>query len=292
MLRRLLIGLAVLLVPFAALPSGAATPVLVVYPFAVNGSTAPDLGAQLSAKIAAEITSLGGIKVVIGAASTKPADYRSAAQAAGADMYFSGSIVPVFTSYSAIEQLVSTRSGVVAWSTMFQFRDVADVVGEGALVRDVLMRAAATPSPDPKATGIELITPPPLSGFAVLPLAGSAFDDDRQFATQALVDSLGQHGDKVVTVNGSATTDPAANSVALCTRTGVQSLITGTLDTTRVEVVGPSMQTTAHVSLELYDCRAHAFAPQAIVVNHIAPVTNDAIRGAVEDAVSALPSPS
>ena len=107
MLRRLALVLAVLVVPLAALPSGAATQVLVVYPFAVSGSASPDLGVQLSAKIAAEITALGGIKVVLGAASTKPADYRSAAQAAGADLYFSGSIQPVFTSYSAIEQLVS-----------------------------------------------------------------------------------------------------------------------------------------------------------------------------------------
>jgi hypothetical protein len=292
MLRRLAIVLAVLLVPLAALPSGAATPVLVVYPFAGTGSTPPELGAQLSAKIAAEITALGGIKVVLGAASTKPADYRSAAQAAGADLYFSGSIVPVFTNYSAIEQLVSTRSGIVAWSVAFQFRSVDDVAGQGSVVRDVLLAALATPAPGAAATGVELITPAPISGFAVLPLAGSAFDADRQFATQALVTALQQHGYKVSQVNGSATLDPAGNSVTLCTTTGAQTLITGTLDTTSVATSGAPAQTTAHVSLQPYDCRVHKFAPQATVVNHIAPVANDAIRGAVDDAVSALPAPS
>ncbi|MGA2396076.1 MAG: hypothetical protein ABSH03_22295 [Candidatus Lustribacter sp.] len=294
MLRRLAIVLAVLLLPLVALPSSAATPVLVVYPFAVSGAAPPELGVQLSAKIAAEIAALGGVKVVLGAASTKPADYRSAARAAGADLYFSGSIVPVFTNYSAIEQLVSTRSGVVAWSVMFQFHGLDDVTGQGSRVRDVLMAANATPSPGPAASGVELITPPPpLSGFAVLPLAGSAFDDDRQFATQSLMAALQQHGYNVSAVTGTATLDPAGNTVVLCTRTGAQTLIMGTLDTTSVATSGAATaQTTAHVSLQLYDCRKHAFAPQATVVNHIAPVAHDAIGGAVQDAVSALPAPS
>lgn len=290
MLRRLALVFAVLLVPLAAFPAAGATPVLVVYPFAGTGSTPPGLGAQLSAKIAAEITALGGIKVVLGSASTKPADYRSAAQAAGADLYFSGSIVPVFTNYSAIEQLVSTRSGVVAWSVMFQFRNLDDVSGEGSRVRDVLLAAQATPTPG--ASGIPLITPAPLSGFAVLPLAGSAFDDARQSATQALVAALKQHGYNVSMVNGTATEDPAGNSVVLCTRTGAQTLITGTLDTNSIATPGAAAQTTARVSLQLYDCRLHAFAPHAIVVSHIAPVASDAIAGAVQDAVSALPAPS
>ncbi len=292
MLRRLALVLAVLIVPLAALPSGAASQqVLVVYPFAVSGSAAPELGAQLSAKIAAEITQLGGIKVEIGSPATKPSDYRSAAQAAGAEQYFTGSIQPVFTSYSAIEQLVSTRSGVVLWSVMFQFRSVDDVVGQGARVRDVLFAAAATPTPG--ATGIELITPPPLSGFAVLPLTGSAPEADRQSATQTLSATLQAHGYKVSLVNGSATLDPAGNSVTLCTTTGVQTLIIGTLDTTSVATSGTvPAQTTAHVALQLYDCRTHAFSKQPTVVNHIAPVAGDAIHGAIEDAVSALPSPS
>ena len=293
MLRRLALVLAALLVPLAALPVAGATPVLVVFPFAGTGATPPELGAQLSAKIAAEITSLGGIKVVLGSPSTKPADYRSAAQKAGADLYFSGSIVPVFTSYSAIEQLVSTRTGTVAWSVMFQFRSIDDVTGQGSRVRDVLLAAQATPSPG--GTGIELITPsppPPLSGFAVLPLAGSAFDADRQSATQALVTALQQHGYNVSLVNGSATQDPAGNSVVLCTRTGAQTLITGTLDTNSVATPGAAGQTSARVALQLYDCRSHAFAPHAIVVSHIAPAASDAIAGAVRDAVSALPAPS
>jgi hypothetical protein len=44
--------------------------------------------------------------------------------------------------------------------------------------------------------------------------------------------------------------------------------------------------------LQAYDCRAHALDLQPTIVNHIAPVANDAIRGAIEDAISAFPSPS
>jgi TolB-like protein len=129
-----------------ALPVRAAAHVLVVYPFTVSESMADDTGVRLIEKIAAEITALGGITVVRGG-DTKPVDYRSFARAAGAEVYYSGSIVPVGAGYSAIEQLVSTRSGTVMWSTTMQFRSVADVVGEGAHVHDELLRGEASPPP-------------------------------------------------------------------------------------------------------------------------------------------------
>ncbi len=265
---------------------------LVVYPFAVSGSAPDDLGSRVSAKIAAEVTALGGVRVDFGADTAKPAEYRAAARAAGAELYFSGSIVPVGTSFSAIENLVSTHSGTVVWSRMFQFRNVDDISGQGAQVRDELMQTAATPTPGTAAAGLDLITPAPASGFAVLTVTGSAADGDRATARQALIDTLQQRGFRVVTASGSASVDPTSNSVALCTTTGTQTLIWGTLDTTRVASGGTSPQTTAHISLQTYDCLKHALSLQPTVVNHIAPVQADAIRGAVQDAVSAFPSPS
>jgi hypothetical protein len=292
MLRRLLVALALLVVPLAALPLSAAPPVLVVYPFAVNGSAPADLGSRISAKIAAEVTALGGVSVQLGADTAKPADYRAAARAAGADLYFSGSILPVGTNFSAIENLVSTHSGTVIWSSMFQFRNVDDVAGQGAQVRAELIHDQATPTPGTAAAGVDLITPGPMSGFAVLNLSGSANDDERTIAHQALIDALQQRGSHVVTATGSAASDPTNNSVALCTTTGVRTLVWGTLDTTRVATGVSAAQTTAHVALQTYDCQAHALNVQPTVVNHIAPVATDAIRGAVQDAVSAFPAPS
>lgn len=292
MLRRLLVALAVLVVPLAALPLSAAPPVLVVYPFAVNGSAPADLGNRVSAKIAAEVNALGGVQVELGAATAKPPGYRAAARAAGADLYFSGSILPVGTSFSAIENLVSTHSGTVIWSTMFQFHNVDDIMGQGERVRTALMNNAATPPPGTAAAGLNLITAPPMSGFAVLTVTGSAAGADREVAHQALIDTLQQRGSRVVTASGSAAADAANNSVALCTTTGAQTLIWGTLDTTRVATGGTNAQTTAHISLQTYDCQTHALSLQPTVVNHIAPVAADAIRGAVQDAISAFPAPS
>jgi TolB-like protein len=292
MLRRLLVALAVLVVPLAALPLSAAPPVLVVYPFAVSGSTPDDLGSRVSAKIAAEVTALGGVSVNLGAATAKPADYRAAARAAGADLYFSGSILPVGTNFSAIENLVSTHSGTVVWSKMFQFRNVDDIAGQGAQVRDALMHDSATPTPGTAAAGLDLITPAPMSGFAVLTVTGSAADDDRAIARQAIIDTLQQRGSRVVTASGSAAADPTNNSVALCTTTGVRTLIWGTLDTTRVATGSTTAQTTAHISLQTYDCQSHSLSLQPTIVNHIAPAGADAIRGAVQDAISAFPAPS
>jgi hypothetical protein len=290
MLRRLLTALAVAVALFVALPSTAATPVLVIYPFATSGTAPEDIGERLSARIAAEIKALGGITVVIGAPSAKPADYRSAARAAGADVYFSGSIVPVGPSYSAIEQLVSTHSGVVEWSSSLQFRAVDDVAGQGARVRDELLRSLATPSPN-VTVAADLITAPPLSGLAVLPVTGSAIEGDKAYAQRALVETLQHRGFKATPWTGSGSFDPVANGITLCATTGAQTLIAGALDTTRAGVPGQA-QTTAHVSLQTYDCSKHALGPQPTVVNHIEPIANDAIRGAIEDAVSAFPAPS
>jgi hypothetical protein len=293
MLRRLFVVLAMLLVPFCALPSSAAVPVLVVYPFVVNGSVPEELGVQLPSQIAAEMTSLGGVKIVRGAASAKPADYRTAARAAGADVYFSGSITAVFgTSYTVIEQLVSTQNGLVRWSVNTHFRTLDDIRGDGSRVRDVLLSGEPSPPPGIAADGGSLVSPLPMSGFAVLPVTGSAAQADRTYAVNALVAALQRRGFNAVTLTGAGAIDPAVDGPEECTTTKAQALVVGTLDTTRVDALALSAQTTAHVALRTYDCRTHLFGAQPTVVNHIAPIANDAIRGAAEDAVSAFPAPS
>jgi TolB-like protein len=289
--RRLFAVPVALLMLLCALPSFAATHTLVVYPFSVTGATPAELGTEISDQIASEVGALGGISVVKGAAGAKPADYRAAAQAAGAEYYFSGSIAPVFNRYSAIEQLVSTRTGTVMWGVTIQFRTLADITGEGRRVHDELVRGDATPPPGIGPAGVSLVTPTPVSGYAVLPVTGSASDAERTFAVSSIVDTLQHRGYNVVTVTSSSAIDPAADGAAACAKTGARTLIVGALDTTRVPA-GTNPQTTAHVALRTFDCRSHALDLQATVVNHIAPVANDAIRGAVEDAVSAFPAPS
>jgi hypothetical protein len=307
MLRRLFVVLVAVLAPCVVLPASAANRTLVVYPFSVNGTVPEELGTQMTDKIAGEITSLGGIDVVRGAASAKPAEYQAAARAAGADVYFSGSIVPVGTAYSAIERLVSTRSGTVVWAVTTTFRSLADVIGQGSRVRDELLRGEASPppvasaaSPSPSApaagtslvtpaAGRSLVTPPPMNGYAVLPITGSALEGDRAYAQRAILETLQHRGSTAVAAKSTTTVPDGA---AICATSGARTIIVGTLDTTRVAASGAAPQTTAYLTLQVYDCLAHTLDPHRTVASHIAPIANDAIRAAIEDAVSAFPAPS
>ena len=152
MIRRtfaLLAGIAA----FAAIPARAADPVLVIYAFNQAEGTPENAGAAVADKIAGEIRVLGGVTIVRPPNTTKPSDYRSVARAAGADFFVFGSMVPVGTGYSAIEQIVTTRGGTVKWSVTMQFKSVSDVQGEGARIRDEILRGAtpppAAPGPSP-----------------------------------------------------------------------------------------------------------------------------------------------
>jgi hypothetical protein len=173
-----------------------------------------------------------------------------------------------------------------------QFRSIADVTGQGARVRDELYRGEPKPPAGIAANGTSLITPPPMSGYAVLPVTGSALDSDKVYALNAIVDALKSRGYNVAPVTSPDAIDPATGGAVVCTASGAQTLVVGSLDTTRVATSGATPQTTAHIALRTFDCRSHALDLQSTVVNHIAPIANDAIRGAVEDAISAFPAPS
>jgi TolB-like protein len=145
MTRLLALAFAVSIVAFAA-PAAAAPPLLVVYPFAQSDGVPDGMGAAVADRISAEITSAGGITVIKAPADTKPVNYRKVARDLGAEVYYSGSIVPVGTSYSAIEQLVSTKAGMVRWSVTMQFHAIGDIHGEGVRVHDALLQQAPPPS--------------------------------------------------------------------------------------------------------------------------------------------------
>jgi TolB-like protein len=151
MLRSLSVSLSVLLALALPAPVRAADRILVVFPFTVSASTPEISGADISDRIAAEITALGGLTVIKGSKTSKPTEYRTEARDTGADYYYTGSVTGIGSSYSAIEQLVTTRGGTVIWSTTMTFHAVSDIRGEGARIRDEVLRGA-TPRPG---------TPPP-----------------------------------------------------------------------------------------------------------------------------------
>ena len=150
MLRSLCAVLAGLLVLSAAVQVRAADRILVVFPFTVSPSITDVNGADISDRIAAELIASGnGLTVIKGSKTSKPADYRVEARDTGADVYFTGSVTGIGTSYSAIEQLVTTHGGTVIWSGTINFRSVSDIRGEGSRIRDEVMRGATPPPATP-----------------------------------------------------------------------------------------------------------------------------------------------
>ena len=129
-----------------SVPAGAADRTLVVFPFTVPATVTGINGTEMTDRIAAEVAALGGVRIVKGSTTAKPDEYRAEARAVGSDLYFTGSVVQVFSSYSAILQLVTTRGGTVIWSTTMNFRNVADIKGEGSRIHDEVLRGA-TPRP-------------------------------------------------------------------------------------------------------------------------------------------------
>jgi TolB-like protein len=144
------VALACLIAGLLFAPASAAAPILVVYPLAIAGSVPAAMGQAFADRVATEVTAAGGISVVHGDTAAKPAEYRTAAKAAGATVYFSGSIAPVGSRFAAIEQLVSTKGGIVVWSQTIQFQTLADLNGEGTRIRDTLLHnSPAEPAQQP-----------------------------------------------------------------------------------------------------------------------------------------------
>ena len=151
----------------AAQPALADTPAIMFFPFGVSG-TAPDtMRTEVPTRIGDTMMLLGGIRAVPAAATTTPATYRSAAKAAGADLYLTGQIASVGTSFSVIEQLVSARSGLTLVALTTTFRSLDELGVEGTRLHDYVVDyykiPVIVPSADPKpvATATPVPTPAP-----------------------------------------------------------------------------------------------------------------------------------
>ncbi len=155
-----------------ALPAGADVPAIMFFPFGISGNAPETLRTEVPTKIGDEMVSLGGIRVVPASATTTPATYRSAAKAAGADIYLTGQIAPVGSSFSIIEQVVSTRSGLTLFATTATFHTLDDLAGEGIRLHDYAVDyykvpvIVASPDPSPSPVASPPATPParPRSG--------------------------------------------------------------------------------------------------------------------------------
>jgi TolB-like protein len=288
LVRGLLAVLAVLLVGSFAFPAGAApSPVVVVFPFTVGDTVPANLAVDVANKIAAELTAAGGINVIHGDPTVKLRDYRTVADAAGADYYLTGSIASVgANSYAGIEQLVGARSGVLVWSNAISFRSVDDIVGAGRSLHDILLNVGA-----PQTAGTLPVTPtatpvPQYAGIVILPVDGTASRTEKDVAQQAIGDAIKHLGFYVVPM-------PRRNQAnsGLCDATHAKLLLSTRLETRRaVPAGGGGPQTTAIVSFTAYNCTTDALDPNPIALDRVAPDGNAAIRAAVNDALILLPA--
>jgi hypothetical protein len=307
MLRSLLALLVVLaLLPQAA--RAAVAPVLAVDSFTTGTGVAAAVGAQFADAIADEARDAGGVIVVRGSPNLTPAQFRGAARSLNADDYLIGSIAPVGTAYSVLIQLVSTRSGLLTWTTTVQVASAADLHGIGAQVRQLLLdqsgrgtfaAAGAVPAPSPAvafaAPGAES-TPFPPSTYAVMPFGGSALTLDRTLALRSVLDEIRKRGASAV-ADGVTGGDVESTGAQACMDTGAATIVGGTLDTVRADdpvtiVPAPAAPVTASITLQAYDCRTQTLLPKVLTADKSAPLSSDAVRAAAAAVVASYLTPA
>ncbi len=137
-------------------------PVVVVYPLTATGNVPKGVGENLATAIGSDLASLGGVVVRPYTPGTQRTDYLVAAQKEGADYYVTGFLTPLGSEMSLVEQVVSTRSGSIVYSTTAFARTYADAIGPVPTLRDAIVHHAgrgfaqldAPPPPPPSAEPI------------------------------------------------------------------------------------------------------------------------------------------
>jgi len=150
-------------------PSILGTPVLIVYPFSVNGGdVSREAGSRLAVTIASRIADLGGVGVRPAPAGIDRQQYLDSAHHEGADYYITGFVTPLGDGVSVVEQLVSTQTGIVVYSNTAQLRTYADAASQGDVLRDALLRHQT------RNLGAYAAPPPPLNTPTPQPTSGAA----------------------------------------------------------------------------------------------------------------------
>jgi TolB-like protein len=288
LVRALLAVLAALLAGSLAFPAAAAAPAVVVFPFSVGDGVPANLAVDVANKIATELTAAGGVTVIHGDPTSKLRDFRTIADAAGADAYLTGSIVSVgANTYTGIEQLVGARSGVLIWSNAITFRSVDDIVGGGRSIHDLLLNSGVPVTAGTLPTAPTATPVPQFAGIVILPVIGTASRPEKDLAYQSVTDAIKHLGFYVVPM-------PRRNNledVGLCGETHAKLVLSTRLETRRgIPAGGGAPQTTAIVSFSAFDCTTETLDPNPIALDRAAPDGGTAIRTAVNDALILLPA--
>jgi len=124
--------------PPAPSPTPAAdvtNPVVVVYPFEVQGDLPPATGTQLAQIFMHELQSQQDITVRPLPAGVVRANYLSNAIKLGADYYISGYFTPLGDSASLVQQLVSVQTGIQVFSQTAVIQNAGDAQAQASAAR-------------------------------------------------------------------------------------------------------------------------------------------------------------
>ncbi|MDP9016941.1 MAG: hypothetical protein M3N19_01295 [Candidatus Eremiobacteraeota bacterium] len=138
-------------------------PVVVLYPFTVNGDADKNAGNKMVTLFAAQMTASGGLIVKpVPAVPVQRADYLTNALKNGADYYISGYMTPLGDEVALVEQVVSTSSGAIVWSSTATVLTYGDALTQADTIKKVVIghagrveasykqqQALATPPPGP-----------------------------------------------------------------------------------------------------------------------------------------------
>ena len=139
-------------------------PIVVVYPFGASSDIAPGNGEKAANLFVQVMNSAGGIDAIGAPVSVVRTDYLKYAKSVNADYYVSGYMTPLGGGVSLVEQVVSTRSGVMLFGQTAQIQSFEDASSQAIAIHDGIMsqirgqqqqyqEAQASSTPTPMASG-------------------------------------------------------------------------------------------------------------------------------------------
>jgi hypothetical protein len=260
-------------------------PVVVVYPFDVEGGVDARIGMAIAQILAHEMTAAGGISVPPVQQGIKRAAFLQNARDSRADFYISGYVTPVGDTAAVVEQVVSIDSGVILFSQTAQVSSVADVASQALLARSQILafvnrgteqvatQPSATPAPSStngaklpiqglgsivdsvfkhKGSAPQASSAPatkPSRGVIVAPVAasGAVAPADLSNAVRELYFAMNRHFTTQLT---SVTADVTQSADAICGANRDNTIATGTLQETSPHHGRPEVVFT----LRVYTC--------------------------------------
>jgi TolB-like protein len=311
------VAVAALAVPLMAAGFAAPGPAIVVYPLVSSAGTPASVGSMIAGTLSAAIAAHGDITVKAAPSDTTQADFLSVARKAGADYYLAGFATEIGSQVSAVEQLVSTKTGIVVWRNTASYNVPDDARPSGEQIHDVIMQlanesfapvTAAQNAPPPPQQRTRPQGPPP-KPVAPLPIPANdaAIPDTPVAPSQAQQSSLSTGPRALVidfdgaaldlakhytpesilrtlaryNMSGStldiAPADVASQGIVACAQTGSDLIMTGTID----EAQGDpefGWSYDATLNLKVYSCRNLRAKPLAFTKS----VSNGNLQTAID----------